>query len=175
MPVDDDNVKEGQEEVSSSGNKKIVYILAGLIGVVVFVTAVILITLFISKSLREEQVGKQQEIAADVREPLGSPLNTRPLSTEPMNFNLKPDQTGRSRLLQVTIVFAFDSRRASSEIEDRESQLRDVAIRYFGRKTPEEVSVENFDTVKRELLSEFRQNMQSEIKTIYFSNYMLLR
>jgi flagellar basal body-associated protein FliL len=176
MPADDENLKDEQEDSSSGGKKKtLIYILAGLIGVVILIVAVILITMGVSQKLRDEQVGKAQESIAGERKITEDPLLTHPLSSDPINFNLKPDERGRTRLLQVHIVFAFKDRKVQTELEKRTPQLKDIAVTYFGGKTPDEVSVERLDSVKRELLNSFKRVISGDIETLYFSNYLIVR
>lgn len=174
--ADEDNIKEEQDEESSGGKKKkIIYILAGLIGVVIFLSATFMISWFVVQSVKDEQVGKATETAADERVRKDDPLHTQALSAEPINFNLKPDERGRSRLLQVNIVFAFKNRKVREEIEERQAQLKDIAVRYFGSRTAEEVSIERLDTVvKKDLLVEFKRALRGDIEDLYFSTYLLI-
>lgn len=170
--------KEEEGEGAEAGAKKkklIIYILAGLIGVVVLIGAVIGTAYIVSNSVRDKAVGKAKQ-SSEQGGVWVPPYETFPLTKEPINFTLKPDEKGKSKVIVIGMEIAFEDKTLSDELLKRKSQLMDILVTYFGTKTPEDVSADKVPAVKQALINAFTSVINSKkykIKDIFFTTYII--
>jgi len=172
----DEQVAEEETAVTGEKKKILIYILAGVIGVVILVGAMIATAFFVSSKVRDENVGKTKEVTEQTAAAYVPPMETFLLSKDPLNFNLKPDERGKSRVIQIGITFAFDDKALKEELDKRKDQVMDILVKFFGTKSAEEVQADKMGAVKQQLLNEFNGIINSKkykIKDIYFWTYLI--
>ena len=91
------------------------------------------------------------------------------------NLVLNPAQSGGSRFLLLSVAFAVKDDVAAKSLADRDPELRDVIIRYFGGRTVDElVDITQRDSMKVQLRASLGERFgKGTVKDVYFPQFVI--
>lgn len=85
------------------------------------------------------------------------------------------DEVAHTVIVDIILGYELENEAVSKEISDRKPQLRDLIRNYFTRKTAGELTPENEDHLKDELLQKIAQYMGGrKVRAIIFDSFSVL-
>ncbi|HON57096.1 MAG TPA: flagellar basal body-associated FliL family protein [bacterium] len=181
--------QENTQELPKGNKPLLVKILIGAIAGVIIIGAVIIFSTMSAKKVEDSKLKEGQNLGGEVVSIEDKVLYSTWLLSkgkEPMKFNLrkKDPNAGSGAILVAHIILAwnpadvgmFKKKSPEAELEMRREQLKDIVVKFFSTRTPEEVTLTHEIDLKSALQTQINSVLSEDvarITNIFFSDYFI--
>ncbi len=186
---DDLNEQDGAQELPKGKKPLMVKILIGAIAAVILIGGAIIFGHFSAKKVNDDKLKQGQNLGQEIVSIEDKVLySTWVLSKgkEPMKFNLrKKDPAASSGAILVAHINLawnpddigmFKKKSPEAELETRREQLKDIVVKFFSTRTPDEVTLTHEIDLKSALQTQINSVLSEDvarITNIFFPEYFI--